>query len=171
LPSFVKGNSFAKHILNGWQFNGIARMWSGNPQTITSNQNTGTLGGGQRADYNGGAIEPATRDRFNYFDIFAFTRPQEGSLGNLGKNTLRIPGINNWDLSLFKNTKITERVGLQFRFETYNSFNHTQWGGVSTGINPPNPGQPLNAATRGNAGQITDTRDPRSIQLSLKLLF
>jgi hypothetical protein len=62
-------------------------------------------------------------------------------------------------------------VNLQFRFETYNSFNHTQWGGVNSGINPPNPGQPLTDATRGSAGQITDTRDPRSIQLSLKLLF
>lgn len=171
LPKFVKGNSFAKHIANGWQFNGIARMWSGNPQTITSNQNPGTLGGGQRADYAGGNIEPATKDRYNYFNIFAFTRPQEGTLGNLGKNTLRVPGINQWDLSLFKNTKITERVNLQFRFETYNSFNHTQWGGVNSGINPPNPGQPLTDATRGTAGQITDTRDPRSIQLSLKLLF
>ena len=171
LPQFAKSNALAKHVLNGWQINGIARMWTGNPATITSNANPGTLGGGVRADYNGGQIQPATRDRFNYFDIFAFTRPLEGSLGNLGKNTLRLPGINNWDLSLFKNTRITERVGLQFRFETYNSFNHTQWGGVNTGINPPNPGQPLTAATRGTAGQVTDTRDPRSIQMSMKLLF
>jgi hypothetical protein len=171
LPQFSSGNGLMKTVFNGWQLNGIARFWSGNPATITSNANPGTLGCGVRADYVSGNVQLDQPDRFNYFNIFAFARPAEGSLGNLEKNTLRLPGINQWDLSLFKNTKLTERVNLQFRFETFNSFNHTQWGGVNTGINPPNPGQPLTQATRGSSGQVTDTRDPRSLQLSLKLLF
>ncbi|MCC6539575.1 MAG: carboxypeptidase regulatory-like domain-containing protein [Bryobacterales bacterium] len=171
LPQFAKSNGFAKAVVNGWQLNGITRFATGNPATITSNANPGTLGGGVRADYIGGEIEPAQRDRFNYFNIFAFARPQEGTLGNLGKNTLRLAGINQWDISMFKNTKITERVNLQLRIETFNTFNHTQWGAVNTAINAPNPGQPLTQATRGAAGQVTDTRDPRTLQLGVKLLF
>jgi len=171
LPGFAKSNGAAKALFNGWQLNGITRFATGNPATITSNANPGTLGGGVRADYTGGDLNPATRDRFNYFNIFAYARPAEGSLGNLGRNTLRLPGINQWDISLFKNTRITERVSLQLRFESFNTFNHTQWGAVSTGINAPNPGQPLTQATRGAAGQVVDTRDPRTMQLGVKLLF
>jgi len=171
LPQFAKTNKAAKAVANGWQLAGITRFATGNPATITSNANPGTLGGGVRANYTGGSVTPTTRDRFNYFNIFAFARPLEGELGNLGKNTLRLAGINQWDISLFKNTRITERVNAQLRIETFNTFNHTQWGAVNTAINAPNPGQPLTEATRGSAGQVTDTRDPRTIQLGIKLLF
>ena len=171
LPGFAKNNAMAKAIVNGWQLNGITRFATGNPATIGSNANPGTLGGGVRADYTGGDINVATKDRFNYFNIFAFARPQEGTLGNLGKNTLRLPGINQWDISLFKNTRITERVNVQLRIESFNTLNHTQWGGVNTGINAPNPGQALTEATRGATGQVTDTRDPRTLQMGIKLLF
>ena len=171
LPRFAKSGGAAKALLNGWQINGITRFWSGPPATITSNGNLGTLGGGQRADYIGGDIYPAERSRRNYFNVFAFARPQEGNLGNTGKNFLRLPGINNWDLSLFKNTRLAENVNLQFRFETFNTFNHTQWAGVNTGLGVPNPGAAPTEATRGSFGEVNSTRDPRTLQFGLKLLF
>jgi hypothetical protein len=171
LPRLADANALARYVLGGWQLAGIYRAWSGPPATITSNGNPGTLGGGVRADYNGGEIEPGQPNRFEYFNPLAFSRPAEGSLGNLGKNTLRLPGINQWDISLYKSTKITERVTTQLRVETFNTFNHTQWAAVNTGISVPNPGQPVTGATRGQAGVVTETRDPRSIQLALKILF
>jgi hypothetical protein len=84
---------------------------------------------------------------------------------------LRGPGINNWDISIFKNTRIGERANVQFRFEMFNVFNHTQWAAISTNISVPNPGQAVTTATRGNTGSVTSTRDPRTIQLGLKVYF
>jgi hypothetical protein len=170
-PQFVKGGSPAKWLVNGWQVSGITRFWSGPPATVTANGNVGTLGGGQRANHLGGDIEPATRDRFNYINVFAFGRPVDGSLGNLGKYVFRRPGINQWDASLFKNTRIKESVNLQFRFETFNTFNHTQWDGVNTGLSLPNPNSVVTEATRGSFGQVSGTRDPRTLQFGMKVLF
>lgn len=171
LPFFNKGTGPVRTILGGWQVNGIARFWSGNPATVTSNGNLGILGGTQRADYIGGGLEPAEKNRDNYFNWASFARPAEGSLGNTGKSIIRLPGINQWDLSLFKNFRIRERMNFQFRFETFNTFNHTQWAAVNTTLSVPNPGTAPTEATRGNFGRVTSTRDPRSLQIALKFLF
>ncbi len=172
LPNFAKQNAFAKGVLNGWQFNGIARFWGGTPLTITSNGNVGTLGGGPRANYIGsGPITVDNKSELDYFNVFAFSRPLEGSLGNTGEGILRGPNINQWDISLLKTTTIAERIRVQFRFETFNTFNIVQWAGVNTGLNVPNPNTAPTAATRGTFGQVNSTRDPRTIQLGLKLLF
>jgi outer membrane receptor protein involved in Fe transport len=171
LPKWSSENAFAKYVANGWQISGITKLWSGHPFNITSNANAGTLGGGGRADYIGGEVKVDNPTRERYFNIFAFARPLEGSLGNLGKNTLRGPGVNNWDISVFKNTRINERVNIQLGLETFNTFNHTQWDTLNTSINAPNPGAVLTTATQGQAGTVTGTRDPRNVQLRMKLLF
>jgi hypothetical protein len=176
LPSFSKkvmDNGFGRVVLDGWQFSGITKFQSGFPLTITSNGNPGTLGGGVRADYVGGDLYPKTQDRFNYFNIFAFARPKDGSLGNTGVGIIRGPVTNNWDMSLFKSLNITEQVRLQFRFEFFNIWNHTQWGptNVTMGLSVPNPGAIPTATTRGRLGEVTDTRDPRQLQLGIKLYF
>jgi hypothetical protein len=174
LPNFgteLSDSTLVKKLLDGWQLSGITRFWSGPPATITSNGNAGTLGSAIRANYIGGDIIPSQRDRYNYFNPLAFGRPVDGSLGNTGRNILRLPGINNWDMSLFKNTRITERVNTQLRFEFFNVWNHTQWSGVNLGISPANPGDPVTSGTRGTTGQVNSTRDPRNLQLGLKIMF
>lgn len=171
LPQFAKTNGFAKAVANGWSVNGITRFWGGTPLTITSNGNPGTLGGGPRADYLGGNAKADNPSELDYFNVFAFGRPAEGSLGNTGEGIIRGPGINQWDISLFKTTNITERARLQFRFETFNTFNHTQWSGVNTGLSLPNPNTAVTTATRGTFGQVNSTRDPRTLQFGLKFLF
>jgi hypothetical protein len=171
-PRLTDSNAAARLILGGWQLAGIARFWTGRPINITADQvNAGTLGGssGARANYLGGEIYTKTADE--WFNPLVFGRPAEGNLGNLGKNALRGPGVNQWDISLYKTTRITERVSTQFRLETFNTFNHTQFAALNTGISAANPNSPVTAATRGQSGVITDTRDPRSLQLALKLLF
>ena len=127
--------------------------------------------GGIRADYIGGDLYPATQDRYNYFNVYAYGRPVDGSLGNTGKTVLRLPGINEWDFSLYKNFRVTERMNVQFRWETFNSLNHTQWATVNTGVNLPNPGMAMQPANKGSFGEVSDTRDPRSMQLAIKFLF
>jgi hypothetical protein len=174
LPKIVKSASkVGDFLVNGWQVNGITRFWSGPPAAVTSNGNLGTLGGGQRADFltGRGELYPEERTRRNYFNVLAFGRPADGSLGNTVKAALRLPGINQWDLSLFKNFRMAEKMNLQFRFETFNTFNHTQWAGVNTGLSLPNPGTAATEATRGSFGEVNGTRDPRSLQFGLKFLF
>jgi hypothetical protein len=81
------------------------------------------------------------------------------SFGNLGRNTLRGPGINNWDISFLKRTKFTESKSLEFRAELFNAFNHAQF------LNPNNQG------FSGTFGQVTKTRGPRLVQFGLKLYY
>ncbi len=171
IPFFNKANAAAKALLGGWQVNGIARFWTGPPAGVTSNGNAGATVGGIRGNYLGGELIPQTQDRYNYFNVYTFGRPIDGSLGNTGKTLFRLPGINNWDLSLFKNFRVSERMNLQFRMETFNTFNHTQWAGVNTGMSLPNPGMTMVQANKGNFGEVSGTRDPRNIQMGLKFLF
>jgi hypothetical protein len=95
--------------------------------------------------------------------------------GNAPKDAFRGPGINNWDMSLMKNFKWHEGArSVQFRFETYNSFNHTQFGGpngtgtsVDTVARFDATGKQINA----RFGQYLLTRDGRRVQLGLKFAF
>lgn len=174
LPEFSKsmgGNKAAQLAFDGWQFSGITRFSTGVPLTVTSNGNPGTLGGGVRANYLGGEVYPETKDRFNYFNVFAFGRPAEGTLGNTANGILRGPGIHNWDMSLFKNFYFTEKFRAQLRFEYFNVWNHTQWSSVNTGLSLPNPNSAVTQATRGRLGEVTDTRDPRQLQIGVKFYF
>ena len=65
-----------------------------------------------------------------WFNTAAFAQPAAGALGNLGRNTERGPGVNNLDLALFKNFSVTHGMRLQFRLESFNVFNHTQFRSV-----------------------------------------
>ena len=80
----------------------------------------------------------------------------------------RGPGINNWDISLFKNFQLTERFKAQFRCEGYNIFNHTQFSAVDTNAKFDNrTGAPANPLF----GQFTASRLPRRMQLALRITF
>ena len=102
-----------------------------------------------------------------YFDPTAFDCLSPGgnpigsiaSYGNLGRNTLIGPGINNWDISFLKRVKFRESRSLEFRAEFFNAFNHVQF------LNPDAQG------FSSTFGQISQTRGPRLIQFGLKFYF
>jgi outer membrane receptor protein involved in Fe transport len=161
LPFFAGSNGIGKKVLGGWQVSGISRFESGVPFSITvPGDRAGTGSGGQRPDVTGAITMPKTI--FQWFSG-TFAAPALGTFGNLGRNVVRAPGINNWDVSFSKRIDLMQRgdqpVQLQFRGEFFNLFNHTQFSGVSAG---------LGAA---NFGAITSARDPRITQLALRLLF
>ncbi len=81
------------------------------------------------------------------------------TFGNLGRNSLRGPGINNWDLSITKKTKIGETREVEFRAEFFNAFNHTQFLRVD------------DAGGSSTFGQVISDRGPRLIQFGLKFYF
>jgi Carboxypeptidase regulatory-like domain/TonB-dependent Receptor Plug Domain len=179
LPNF-RINGVLKYITNGWQVSGITRFWSGPPIDIFINGgNAGNFVNVVRPDFNGGQVYTSHDDNVHWFNPFVFTAPQPGSVGNLPRNRFRGPGINNWDISLFKNFNFSESRYLQLRLETFNTFNHTQPAAIGNDHNAPNnwlistpgPGLAPTPATVGNAGNVTGYRDPRNVQLGVKLYF
>jgi hypothetical protein len=73
---------------------------------------------------------------------------------------LEVPGINNWDISIFKHTPISERLNTELRAEFYNAWNHTQFAAPSGSLTP------------GQFGVISNVLvQPRVIQLAFKLLW
>ena len=146
-------------VIGGWQVNGIATFQSGFPMTISA-ADVGGLNdtfGTNRADLVGTATLTKTLDR--WFDTSAFKQPAAGFLGTSGRGILRLPGINNWDTGLFKNFKITEQVAFQFRLESFNAFNHTQWGG------------PVRSVADARFGRVLSTRPARINQLGAKIVW
>ncbi len=85
--------------------------------------------------------------------------PANAPFGNLGRNSLRAPGLEQWDLAVNKNFLIREGINLQFRSEFFNVLNHTNFGIPDVVI------------TDAAFGQIRTTLPPRQIQFALKLLF
>ncbi|MBI4910646.1 MAG: TonB-dependent receptor [Acidobacteria bacterium] len=149
-------------IIGGWQVNGIVTFQSGFPMDITA-ADVGGLNdtfGANRADI-AGELHPggfnSTKER--YFNTAAFRQPGVAVFGNAGRNILRAPGINNWDTGLFKRFQFTERVRTEFRFESFNAWNHTQWGTPVRNVADP------------NFGRILGARPARINQLGLKVLF
>jgi len=121
----------------------------------------------------------------------AFTVAPVGTFGNEGRLPLRGPGFNNTDIAVTKDTKLRENVGLQFRAEFFNLFNHVNWGVPLMGGGTGNlytgfttaatanglptlaiPGANARLAQNPNAGKILYTATPpRLIQFALKLTF
>ena len=123
---------------------------------------------------NGGDITGTTSEgaRVNVLDPNApplerFGPPERGTFGNAGPNVLRGPGTNNWDISAYKNFRIREGKQLQLRFESYNTFNHTQWSSLYT------TGRYEIDGTQIDPLYLTpsNTRPPRRVQLALRLTF
>ena len=81
------------------------------------------------------------------------------TFGDLSRNSIRGPGINNFDISIVKKTPIRESKSLEFRAEFFNAFNHTQFFKVD------------NAGLSSTFGQVLSDRGPRVIQLALKFYF
>jgi hypothetical protein len=156
-----------------WQLSGIASFISGAPSGIALSTTTGLDipggGDGSRALVLSNPIIPKSdRSLSRYFNTGVFAMPAIGTAGNAPRDVVRGPGINNFDMTIFKNFPIREKVNLQLRFEGYNAFNHTQFSGMNTTaqFNPAN-GQQVNAAF----GTLTSARGARVGQASLRLSF
>lgn len=106
-----------------------------------------------------------------WFNRAAFAVNDVGTFGTIGKNSLYGPQLYSWDMGLFKNFRITERVSTQLRAEFFNIFNQTNFDAptVSGGNN-------VASVTAGGFGSITrtlpgDAGEPRIVQFGLKLVF
>ena len=128
----LNGNPFAAKVVGGWSLSGIATLLSGfpiTPQIGANRSGDGDTRNPDRASWNPAFSGPVMlNQQTQWFDPRAFTLPTVGTWGNVGRGTLTGPGLTNLDLSLSKNTPLTERTALQFRAEFFNAFNHANFG-------------------------------------------
>lgn len=169
LPFKVNGPT--RYLVNGWSLNSIINWQSGFPVGILSGKDNSLSGENRdRANYIGGGDPNLGSSRPHgamvqqFFNTSLFTTNPTGAFGNSGRGIIRLPRNFNTDASLTKNTKLSERVALQFRAETFNLFNNVNF------INPQGRGI-VNNLTSAQFGQLTVAGDPRIMQFALKLIF
>jgi hypothetical protein len=161
-------NAFARTVIGGWGVSGITVFQSGTPMNIAYNgsDTIGTTGTSNRADRVAGVTYPKTQKAWFSTSSFAdpvapwFGGPNQG-FGSAGKDNVTAPGLNNTNLSLTKTIQFTGHEGprIELRFESFNTFNKTQFSGVD------------NNNHDGNFGQVTSIYSPRILELGGKFLF
>jgi hypothetical protein len=164
---FAGGMSRALDLLvGGWQFNGITGFQTGTPIGISANNTAGLFNPTIRANSAGRSAKLSGKvdQRLNrYLDTTAFSQPAPFTFGNVGPllPDVRNDGIRNFDLSLFKDFRATEKLTAQFRAEFLNAFNTPRFGGLASGN-----------VTSSSFGVITSQANaPRQVQFGVKLLW
>src|SRR6266852_206582 len=181
LPGKARGNRFLREAVGAWQINSIATFESGAPTTVWNGYTSSY-------DYMGdvplqtcnGNLARGSRTFTHYFNTNCYTEPAASTdptlisqgitnfaltRGNERRNNLHQPGINNWDLGLQKSFRVFgEGRELQFRADSFNAFNHTQWSSIDTFDD-----RQVNAQSQ--FGYITGGRAGRHMQLNMKFVF
>ncbi len=148
-------------ILGGWQLNGIFAAYSGRPFTLSaSDASLNMPGNTQTPDQVKENVEIFGKvgDDGTYFDTTAFARVTDVRFGNVGRNTMRGPGVANLDASLFRTFKLTHGMDLQFRAEAFNVTNTPHFGQPNGNVNSSNFGKVLGINTADAMGQSRQFR-------------
>jgi hypothetical protein len=200
-------NHYVKNAFGGWQLTGVSSFYSGLPINIGCTESGYGNGTGSSSmcnslapvkiqkgwDTTNNPVYGPTKQWYNPADIGMIqlsqlsANNQPGMFGWMGINQLTGPGRNNWDLALLKNWSTPwfkgEHGTIQFRWETYNTFNHPEWNGVNAGCGGTTPfGDPCNYATYTNAsgskytvnagnGDVSGAWPQRIMQFGLKFIF
>ena len=152
-------------IIGGWQFNGITTLQSGTPLSITANNTAGIFGARTQPNNNGNdpRLDGPVNERLDrYFDTTVYSQPAAFTFGNelIFSPILRAHGVQNFDLSLFKNFEVRQGWTAQFRIEALNAFNRVQFSAPNTSV------------TSTSFGVITGQANaPRQLQFGFKMLW
>ena len=206
LPWHREQRHFVGKVLGGWQLSGVATWESGVPFSVFNGLDSDGIGGGlERPEFNpngtpgvravpvvdanncilrytnpdagGATIDPATAQFIVNPTFVPGASCSVPRFGSLGRNTLRTPGLNNWNINLQKNIRIGETARIELRTEFFNVFNHPQFtqgsispfsptgGTINSNAATAPAGRFLNPDTVGNDG------GGRVIRYQLKLVF
>ena len=162
-------NNLTESLLGGWQVTLIEKISSGFAFPLIDNNNTSgvsfnTGGNGnafERPDQVAGCNPYANQTELQYINKACFTQPAPGHLGNANRVPVFGPDFVNTDFSVIKQFKLPwESMGLNFRAEFFNLFNHAQFG------------LPINDSSAAGFGAVNSTvNNPRLVQFGLKLTF
>jgi hypothetical protein len=160
-------------ILGGWQANTILTLADGLPFTVSCNcGDRAQIGNDRDVERMNLTGDPYPADFtptiFKQFNTAAYAVPALGTIGNVGRNTLRGPGQKSVDLSVFKNFRIQERVGLQFRAEAFNLMASPYYVNIFPGINASATNFGSLVPVGGDKGNLFN---PRLYQMALRLTF
>lgn len=179
LPNLSRSwnNKFTRTAFDGWELSGVTNFQTGSPLGLGySLTYTADLTGGTGNGLDSRSVlvqDPHHGSADTWFNVNAIKPPtaqySTNGIGNASKAPIYNPGLNNWDVSLFKNFRLgtNEARRVQFRFETYNTFNHTQFTGVDTGARF----DPSNNQVNTNYGKFTSSALARRLVLGIKFYF
>jgi hypothetical protein len=154
------GNGFNR-VIGGWQTAGIVTIASGHYVCITTNAKaTGyqypTCS--PRANIVGNP-NPFSQNQYEWFNPAAYSVPSAYVYGNSAPYSVQSPGSFNWDAALYKQTYITERIGLQIRMEAFDAINHANLSNLQTNI------------SNAQAGVSTGRTGSRVVEFGARLSF
>jgi hypothetical protein len=169
LPFLLHSSNFAaREFVGGWQVAGVMTAQSGTPQNVTYN-GSDTLGLGGNTTNRPNIVAPIeyAKTQKSWFSKTSFANPvapwvdaNSTGFGDAHKDSVVGPGLFNWNLSLYKDIPLTrEGMHFQFRAESFNTFNHTEFQNLDLGNQD------------GNFGAVTSAYDNRVLQFGLKFIF
>jgi hypothetical protein len=180
-------HALMRGLFDGWQLSGENAFVSGDwaPVILATTDNFDFTGGdgGNGSDVGGGVrtVRPVIvgdpraangsatpGQEGSWLNVAAFQRPSgRGQYGNAARNVFQLPGVNNWNLAVFKNFSAGGARRFQFRWEVYNVLNHTQFSAIDSTARFDAAGTQVNAAF----GKATAARNPRIMQGSIRFSF
>ena len=174
------GNAYgpwANNAISGWSISSIFTAQSGfpfTPQLSYNPSNNGDTRNPVRPFINSDFVGPVILGTpSQWFNPAAFIAPPSisGFYGNLGRDTLIGPGLVTWDFSVLKDTKLTERLNLEFRAEIFNLLDRANFNTPNLIVFTP-PTAANQTGISGTAGAITSTStSARQVQFGIKLLW
>jgi hypothetical protein len=176
LPFLRDRSNLTGKLLGGWQVSGVTQLQTGTPITIGTSDDFAGIGRADFVPWNFSGDPFLSKSDRNFADAAGdgnfyfrttnadgspiFTQPGQGTFGNQTRNQLlHNPGLQVWNLALFKDFAITEGQRFQVRAEAFNLPNHPNWGGATT--------NPRSASF----GQVTSKSGNRNVQISLRYSF
>ena len=152
---------FTGAVVHGWRLSGVYTAESGDALTIMNGQSSARDFEPDMPNVSGDPND-GPRNTLEFFNTAAFSDPGQDVKGNARPGIVRGPGINNLDLSIGKTFKPASGLSLLFRADMYNALNHSQWRYLDT---------TFSTAEGSTFGRVTEAREGRIVQLSLKLQF
>ncbi len=169
---FLNKNWLLDEVVGGWQASSTIVLSSGNPFTVTVNNNNYSQAGSQFPNATGISTTPkGGRNIHEWYNPAAFSQPANGTFGNVRRNSLYGPGIELLNISAGKKFAIWEQVKMQIRADATNAFNHPSFGVPQQSLGNGTPGVAF-PENYFNGNQITSTTvGGRTVQLGARLEF
>jgi hypothetical protein len=165
-------------LTKGWEISAFGTFLSGFPFSVTAcctgPSNTGSFH--ERADKVGplftGVVQSGPRNQgIQFFNPAAFTAPVAGSFGTTQRNQFYGPAFRTVDLSVIKNTPITEKVKIQLRIEMFNIFNILNLASPDVNFGDPAFGESLSTNATATGAPGIGSGEPLNVQIALKLIW